>query len=269
MSGSDINFTNSIPEFYDTYLVPLIFEEFAKDLASRVMARTPTSILETAAGSGVVTRIISANLPDDAHLMVTDLNQDMLNHAQTKQPAQDNIKWQQADALDLPFEEKMFDVVACQFGFMFMPDKVKAAAEAKRVLKNGGAFIFNVWDRLENNVFADLVTQAVGKLFPNDPPLFLDRVPHGYYDQDVIRDNLQNAGFKNISIHDKIATSSALSALHAAMAYTHGTPLRNELIARDPDCLQNVALEAAKAIENHCADGEIAGQIRGFVITAS
>ncbi|MBL1422100.1 MAG: class I SAM-dependent methyltransferase [Alphaproteobacteria bacterium] len=269
MENSDIDFTDSIPEFYDTYLAPLIFGEFAEDLAKRVMVESPKTILETAAGTGVVTRVLAPQISPDVKYVVTDLEQEMLDFAQNKQPEQANVIWQLADAQDLPFDDASFDAVICQLGFMFFPDKIKAAAEAKRVLKPGGEFIFNVWDRLENNVFADLVSQAAAKIFPDDPPLFLERIPFGYYDNDAMRKTLQDGGFKHIIIQDKLAVSTAGSALHVAMAFTHGTPLRNEIEARDPDGLQKVALAAVNLIEDYLGKGEISAQIQGFVITAS
>lgn len=269
MENSDINFTDSIPEFYDIYLAPLIFDEFAEDLANRAMLESPQNILEIAAGSGVVARALAAKIPSDVNYMVTDLEQEMLDHAQTKQSKQDNVSWQIADAMKLPYEDGDFDTIICQFGFMFFADKIKAASEAKRVLKSGGEFIFNIWDRLENNVFADLVTQAAVKIFPNDPPLFLDRIPYGYYDNDAMRKTLQDAGFKHIVIQEKITISKAVSALHVAMAFTYGTPLRNEIEARDPDGLQKVALAAVDLIKKYCGEGEISAKMHGFVITAS
>ena len=175
MSAGDKAFTGSIPQFYDTYLVPLIFEEYAEDLARRIAALSPVDLLETAAGSGVVSRALAPHLGPRANYTVSDLNQPMLDHAAIKQGPDNRIRWQQADALDLPFEEAAFDVTFCQYGVMFFPDRIKGYSEMHRVLKPGGSFIFNVWDRIEDNEFADVVTRAAGEIFPDDPPRFLAR----------------------------------------------------------------------------------------------
>ena len=119
MSESDKVFSGSIPELYDTYLVPLIFEAYANDLAERATTLVPKTVLETAAGSGVVTRAMASRLASDARYIVTDLNQAMLDHAASKQGSDDRITWRQADALNLPFDDATFDAVVCQFGVMF------------------------------------------------------------------------------------------------------------------------------------------------------
>jgi ubiquinone/menaquinone biosynthesis C-methylase UbiE len=146
MPEIDKLFAGSIPENYDRYLVPLIFESFAQDIAQRVAALSPSTVLETAAGSGVVTRALTPSLSPDASYVVTDLNQPMLDYAATRQAADTRISWRKADALALPFEDAAFDVVCCQFGVMFFPDRQSGYREAKRVLKPGGYFLFNVWD---------------------------------------------------------------------------------------------------------------------------
>ena len=168
---SDQDFAGSIPGLYESHLVPLIFEPYAVDLAKRLASRSLTRVLEIAAGTGVVTRQLAAVLPESVSIVATDLNQPMLDQAAaigTRRP----VEWRQADAMQLPFEDASFDAVACQFGVMFFPDKSKAFAEARRVLRPGGVFIFSVWDRIEENEFADAVTKALASVFPGDPPRF-------------------------------------------------------------------------------------------------
>src|SRR2546423_3382929 len=119
MLATDKLFAGSIPEIYDRLLVPLIFESCARDLAERLAKVKPRDVLETAAGTGALTRAIAARLPAHARIVATDLNAPMLNHAAAKQPRDHRITWEQADALALPFEDQRFDAVACQFGVMF------------------------------------------------------------------------------------------------------------------------------------------------------
>ena len=269
MTESDKVFAGSIPAFYDTYLVPLIFEVYANDLAERTAALAPRTVLETAAGSGVVTRALAARMAPDARYTVTDLNQPMLDHAATKQGSDDRITWRQANALQLPFDDASFDAVLCQFGVMLFPDKVAGYAEARRVLKPGGHFLFNVWDQISANEFADVVTRAVAATFPNDPPDFLARTPHGYHDVDIIRDELSQAGFSKISITTLEETSTAPTPRHPAVAYCQGTPLRNEIEARDASLLGQATDRATQAIAARFGDGPVIGKIRGHVVVAS
>jgi ubiquinone/menaquinone biosynthesis C-methylase UbiE len=269
MVATDKIFAGSIPEIYDRYLVPLIFEPYAADLAARIAGMKPQHVLETAAGTGVLTRAIASRLAADVRFIATDLNQPMLNHAAAQQSPDRRLKWQQADALALPFEDRTFDVVACQFGVMFFPDKVQGYREARRVLKPGGRFFFNVWGRIEDNEFADVVTQTLAAVFPDDPPRFMARTPHGYHDVEGIRAELTAAGFAEISIDTLDARSKAPSPRHPAIAYCQGTPLRNEIEARDASRLEHATTRAAEALERRFGSGPIDGLIRAHVITAS
>jgi ubiquinone/menaquinone biosynthesis C-methylase UbiE len=141
MTSLDKQFTGSIPQMYQRFLVPLIFEPYARDLAERVAAVGPATVLETAAGTGVLTRALAARLPAQAQIVATDLNQPMLDLATLITPADARLTWRQADALALPFADQSFDVVACQFGVMFFPDRIRGYKEAFRVLKPGGRFM--------------------------------------------------------------------------------------------------------------------------------
>ena len=269
LADSDKAFTGSIPEFYDTYLVPLIFQPYANDLAQRAAALAPKTVLETAAGTGVLTRALASRITADALYTVTDLNQPMLDHADSKQGPDSGVTWRQADALALPFDDASFDAVVCQFALMFFPDQIAGYAEARRVLKPGGTFLFNVWDEIEANEFAQVVRQAATSVFPNDPPLFLARTPHGYHDVGLIRAELGKAGFSRISITTLEETSSAPSPRHAAIAYCQGTPLRYEIEARDASLLDQVTDKAAEAIAARFGNGPVNAKIRGHVIEAA
>lgn len=268
MTNSDTVFNGSIPEIYDEYLVPLIFEEYADDLADRVVSVAPTSVLELAAGSGVVTRALAPRLASNASYVVTDLNQTMLDRAASVQPPDDRIEWRQADALDLPFDDDSFDAVVCQFSVMFFPDKVAGYSEARRVLKSGGSFVFNVWDDIESNVFSNLVTRAAAEEFPDDPPMFLERTPHGYHDVELIRSHLGSAGFSDVSAETLEKVSSAPTARHPVIGYAHGTPLRNEIEALGETALELVTERATELIAGEFGDGPVSAKMRAHVVSA-
>ena len=268
MAESDKVFAGSIPEIYDRLFVPLIFEPYAEDLAARVAAIRPMRVLELAAGTGVVTRALAARLPAEARIIATDLNQPMLDQAAARQKGDARIVWQQADAQTLPFEDRSFDAVVCQFGVMFFPDRVNAYRETLRVLKPGGGYFFNAWDRIADNEFADVVTEAVAALFPSDPPRFLARTPHGYHDADQIRADVSAAGFGAITLETIEYRSRAKSPLDPAIAYCQGSPLRNEIEARDKAGLDRATKAAAAALARRFGAGAIDGRIQAHVVVA-
>jgi len=268
MSETDKVFAGSVPENYDRYMVPLIFAPYAADMARRAAALSPGAVLETAAGSGVVTRALAPKLPRNASYIVTDLNQPMLDYAASRQPAGARVEWRQADALTLPFENAAFDVVCCQFGAMFFPDRTAGYREARRVLKPGGHFIFNVWDRIEENVFADDITNALAKMFPDDPPRFLARTPHGYHDTALIRREVEAAGFSRVAVETIAEQSRAPSPRIPAVAYCQGTPLRNEIESRDAGKLEAATDYAESAIAEKHGRGAVAAKIQAHVIVA-
>jgi len=268
MEAVDKVFAGSIPEIYERSLVPLLFEPYALDLADRLAESEPKDILETAAGTGILTRAVASRVPANARIVATDLNQSMLDHARTRFSREDRVEWRQADALALPFPDQTFDAVACQFGVMFFPEKVQGYREAWRVLKPGGRFHFNVWDRISENEFADTVTEALAAVFPHDPPRFLARTPHGYHDVECIRAELNAAGFSDLSVDAVDHRSKASSPHDPAIAYCQGTPLRSEIEARDASRLRDATEKAAEALASRFGSRHIEGRIRAFVITA-
>lgn len=266
-SESDLAFIGSVPKLYETYLVPLIFAPYAAELAGRLAAHAPARVLEIAAGTGVVTRALANILPTSTSIVATDLNEGMLEQARSLGTAHP-VEWRQADAMDLPFPEASFDAVICQFGVMFFPDKAKAFAEAHRVLQPGGLFVFNTWDRIEENEFVDTVTKALEPLFPDDPPRFHARVPHGYHDRAQIERDLAAGGFSNPpEITTVAAQSEARSPRVVAMAYCQGTPLRNEIEERDAALLGDATVVAAKALGERFGTHNISGKIQAYVVT--
>jgi ubiquinone/menaquinone biosynthesis C-methylase UbiE len=267
MTDTDKVFAGSIPALYDRCLVPLIFVPYAADLAARLGDLREGRVLEIAAGTGVVTRALARTLPDRVNIVATDLNQPMLELASTMLKGRP-VTWRQADALALPFGDDGFDAVVCQFGVMFFPDKHAAFREARRVLRPDGRFLFNVWDRIEQNDFAQIVTEAVAALFPADPPRFLARTPHGYHDEGEIRAALQAAGFDGIVIETVERRSVAPSARDVALAFCQGTPLRSEIEARDPGRLEEATDAAAAAVAERFGGRALEGRMRAIVVTA-
>ena len=268
-SATDTEFRGSIAGLYESYLVPLLFEPYAVELVKRLTSRDLshiTDLLEIAAGTGVVTRAMAAALPDSISIVATDLNQAMLDQAfmiGTSRP----IEWRSADAMQLPFANASFDAVICQFGAMFFPDKVKAFSEIRRVLRPGGLFLFTIWDRIKENEFADVVTTALESVFPQDPPRFLARTPHGYYDLQTIQQDLASGGFTQVAEMETVAARSvAATSRDVAIGYCQGSPLRNEIEARKAPSLDEVTDITTEAIAERFGREKPEGKISAHII---
>jgi SAM-dependent methyltransferase len=265
---ADKAFTGSIPKLYETYLVPLIFVPYATDLAARIAALRPGRVLEIAAGTGVVTRAMAAALPPQTSIVATDLNAAMIEHASAL-GASRPVEWRQADAMTLPFDDGTFDAVVCQFGAMFFPDRPKAYAEARRVLRPGGTLLFNVWDRIEDNEFTACVQSAMEAAFPQDPPRFLARVPHGYFDTARLRDDVAQGGFgERADIATVTARSRADSPRVPAIGFCQGSPLRNEIESRDASRMSDAVDLATEAVARRFGSAAIDGKIQAHVVSA-
>jgi ubiquinone/menaquinone biosynthesis C-methylase UbiE len=226
MTSTDAVFAGSIPALYDRYLGPLLFEPYARDIAERAAALVPRRILETAAGTGIVTEALARAVPSAA-IVATDLNQPMLDVAAGRVESP-KVEFRQADAQGLPFPDASFDLVVSQFGVMFFPDRVAAYREARRVLKPGGRFLFSAWDRVENNPVTATVGRALAALFPADVLGFYRRIPFGYHDKARIEADLRAAGFTRIAL-ETVTLSSRVVAREAAIGLCQGTPLRAEI----------------------------------------
>jgi len=260
-------YTGSVPALYDRYRGPIFFKPYAEDLAGRVSYLTNGSLLETAAGTGVLTRALIQLLSAQVTVTATDLSSDMINFA-AAQATEGRVIWRQASAVALPFPAATFDVVVCQFGVMFFPDKIAGYREAYRVLKPEGRFVFNVWDRIERNEFCCLVNDVVSSAFPNDPPQLMVRTPYGYNDPRLIVSELEAAGFTVAAVEAVELQSEAPSAQELAIGFCQGSPLRSEIEARNPARLIEVTDAAADALLDRFGPGPISGTMRAYVITA-
>ena len=246
MPATDTVFAGSIPGLYDRYLVPLLFSPYAAAVAGRARVLNPARILETAAGTGVVTAALHEALPD-SDIVATDLNPPMLNVAANRIRS-GKVRFEPADAQLLPFAVGSFDLVVCQFGIMFVPDKVDANAEARRVLREGGRYMLVIWDRVERNLATRAVGEAVARLFPDDSASFYERLPFRYHDPAVIEHDLLAAGFDAIAFETVELRSRARSAAEAAIGLCQGSPMRTEIEKQGPDALERATKAAEQAL---------------------
>lgn len=242
-------FVGDIPHHYDTGLGPILFADHAAWIADRVAAGKPSSVLETAAGTGIVSRRLRDVLPADAHLTVTDLNPPMLALARSKFRDGEAVTIEPADAMALPYPDGSFDAVVCQFGLMFFPDKPASLREVHRVLAPGGRYFVSVWDSHRRNPFARIVDEVVRETFPLDPPQFY-KVPFSCHEVDPIREALSDAGFRDIAI-DVVTIDKTVPEVAAfARGLVFGNPLIDQIRTRgsvDAEAVFNALVERLHA----------------------
>jgi SAM-dependent methyltransferase len=259
-----------MPEFYDRYLGPVLFEPFTASVARRVAASSPRSVLEIAAGTGLLTAALAWAMPD-AVITATDLNQAMLDHAVGMRSAP-NIYWQQADAQQLPHPDSSFDVTVCQFGAMFFPDRPAAYAQAKRVLHPGGPLVLVIWESLAHNDFPRVMNEAIRAMLPGGTPLFMERIPHGYNDIDAIRADLVAGGFAGVEVDTLTILGQHASAFEVARGFMYGTPIHAAFQGDSAQADRERAVQAAAdAMRAELGDGSdaITGRLTAHLVIAA
>jgi len=260
-------FSGSIPAAYDRYLRPLLFQPYAENLATRLAVNNTGSVLELACGTGILTRVLRTHLPSKVKLIATDLNEPMFRQAAVRFGKNERVRWLEADACDLPFVDRIFDAVACQFGIMFVPDKAHAAREAYRVLKRNGLLLFNVWDAMRYNKLGQLAHRTIVSYFEKDPPMFY-KVPFSYHNRVEIRRILKQAGFREIKTEVVAKIGKATRAEDVARGLVEGNPVAVTIAKRDPSLLAIITGAVTAAITRRFGKRDIRAPMRAIVVRA-
>jgi len=266
MPAENVAFVGSIPENYDRYLGPVLFEPYAQDLVERVKVPEGGRLLEIACGTGIVTRHLRNRLPPSVKIVATDLNEAMITYARQKFRPDENVEWKPTDALDLPFGDESFDAVVCQFGLMFFPDKQLGVSEAFRVLKPGGQYIFSVWDAIERVDLAKATETVIKQFFPDNPPDFYD-IPFSFHEQDRLRSVLTTAGFREITIEAVPFPCVSASARAAAHGLIHGNPVISAINERDPAKAPEIEAALAEKIAAQFGAAPVEARMQAIVCT--
>ncbi len=248
MDDNIAKFVGSIPDFYERGMGPVIFADFSADMAQRVKALDPKLVVETAAGTGILTRAMRDVLPGRTKIIATDLNPPMLEVAKRKFARGEPVVLQPADAVNLPFDDECCDLLVCQFGLMFFPDKEQSFRTAYRVLEDGGHYLVSVWDSHAFNPFGEVIHRVAGSFFPDDPPQFY-AVPFSYGAIDPIKAGLMAAGFSSVDVSVKRIEKTVADPELFARGTVFGNPMFDQIRGRggDPEAVAQAILAELKA----------------------
>ena len=267
MAEQHAAFVGTVPPKYDRYLGPLLFHPYADDLVARLPVTHGMRVLEIACGTGIVTERLLRRLAGQGTLVATDLNDAMIAHARTRIPDDPALEWRQADGMSLPFPDRAFDAAVCEFGLMFFPDKAKGVREAFRVLRPGGLYLFNVWDRIERHPVARITHETLRAFFPQDPPQFY-QTPFGLHDTAVVRGFLDGAGFVDVTCVTVEKVGESPSAVEAAIGLVEGNPVYGTIMERRPEALGEITAAVARQAAAELGDHPLRCPLSAHVFSA-
>jgi ubiquinone/menaquinone biosynthesis C-methylase UbiE len=265
-SSQPFDFSGSIPAHYDGFLGPMFFEPYAIEVSKRIDPSAVQVALELASGTGRVTRHLRKVLSPAAKLIASDISEDMLSVAKEKLNTK-AIEWRQIDAQELPFVDSSLDLVVCCFGYMFVPDKLKAFAEAYRVLRPRGLLLFTSWDKLEENHASDAYRTIVKKYLPEPLPVSYG-LPFSMNDEQEIERLLQQAGFSNITVQKVSKISVSPTAREAAEGLTQGGAIYNELMSRNPAWVEEIKEVLEKKLKDKFGEAPMEAPMRALISQA-
>ena len=233
-------FTGKDAEYYDQLLGPILFEPYGRYLASQIDISGVESALEIAAGTGRVTRQIRKVLPPSVRFVATDISNDMLSIAR-HELNNNGINFKVEDAQDLSFPDNSFDLVICQFGMMFLPDRNKGFSEIYRVLKPGGKFMCFTWDDTRNMPFFELYINdlVVPNFADEDTTRFF--TPFSMYEPQSLQKYFSDAGFKDVQVVHVSLKSGSATPDNLVNAFFRKHMLGKEVSTKDAALLEPLA----------------------------
>lgn len=249
---------------YEKYLGPLLFEPSAVELLNYLGAPDLQSVLEIAGGTGRLTSHLRSYFPASTELVVSDISPDMLEVARGRLGGLP-IDFRVADAQALPFPDASFDLVVCQYGLMFLPDKEKGCAEIFRVLRPGGRCVFSTWDKTENMPLLRLVFDELVIPFFEGEDITRFRVPFSMYDPAVLEGLLEGAGFTGNRVFSVDFRSGAASPEDIVNGFFLKHPLGRAVAEKDPEAVQGIAAEMLERIKARLGEGDIVVDLRAWI----
>ena len=264
---SELNFSDSAATHYDTGLVPIVFKPWAEDFLETRSDWQGKTVLDLAAGTAIVTRLLADKVGPQGTLYSVDINPDMLAIAQQNCAEASNITFIEASADDITIPDESIDIAVCQQGFQFFSDKPAAVSQLYRVLRPGGSVMLSTWCRMEDCEPFNVICQALESIGEQEASDLI-RVPFDYMPAEELENHFSVAGFKEVTVQ-KVTKSLVLQGgIEQAVKIVHSIPIAHLLNAFTPEKKTALKQQLVERYENLTSDGKTFGLLNSNLLTA-
>ena len=245
-------------DVYQTHLVPAIFGPWAQVVVEAGCLQLGERVLDDACGTGAVAREAARRVGVGGAVVGLDNNPGMLVVARSVPVSSGpRVEWREADAMSMPFADASFDVVFCQLGLQYFPDRRAALGEMHRVLVPGGRLVLLVWQSIEHSpgfaVLAEALERRVGT-----PAAAIMRAPFVLGDPEAVRAFVAGVGFRDVSVRGAVGTVRFQSARHFVQYQVAGSPLAAAVGETTDDARDALTRDVAMALQPYeSSDGVV------------
>jgi SAM-dependent methyltransferase len=239
-------------ERYERWAVPFILGPWVPSLLHLAGLRPGERVLDIATGTGVVARLAARRVTPGGTVAGLDLNEAMLEEAKRLPlPPGLTIDWRQGSALALPFADGMWDVVLCQQGLQFFPDRLKALGEMRRVLTSGGRVAVSVWTGLSPYHVA--MREGLAR-YVSPEAATSGAAAFSLGDAAELRGLLEGVGFRDVVVHHVGLTVRLPAPEEFLLRHLSATPAAELVAAAGPE-VHAVLVAHMKAATRAYVDG--------------
>ena len=257
------------PEAYEQYIVPAWMGEWARDLVAMTDLQAGSRALDVGCGTGVVTRVIAPLVGPAGRVTGLDVNETMLDTARrmADQQGLDAIAWRQGDVASMPLEDAAYDVVLCQQGLQYFPDRAAALREMARVLVPGGCLALSVWRGLERHPFFVALVEALESYLGEGSTSSLCAA-FSLTDREALRSLVEASGLRRVEVRLEVKMSRYPSLAEFVPGYMAATPMAGAVAALAEADRSQMVSEVVDALQAYVDDGGLAAPMESYIVTA-
>ncbi len=263
------HFIGSVPENYERYLVSSIFGPWASDLVEVAALRPSDRVLDIACGTGIVARTAARRLGSGGTVVGLDLSAPMLEAARSAAANEGvSVEWREGSALKLPLPDAAFDVVFCQQGLQFFPDRPAALLEMHRVLAAGGRLVLSVWREIERSPGFAVLAEALTRHIGPEAGTLMTSGPFGLSNAEELRALIAAARFSDIALRSALKALRFTSPNEFVLRYAAGSALGSLVAGADDDARTVFLAEVDARLQSYVDDQGLAFPIESNLAVA-